>query len=542
MKALLVDDEQHVRHAIRLLGNWEELGIDVLLEAADGHEAIEAITAHQPEIILSDMRMPGKDGMALLEWISAHNPHSKVIVISGYDDFELVRHAIRHGGMDYLLKPVEAEELNASLLKAVKAWMDEETSRTESARQSIVVNRMRPHYQDRLLTELAIGRGSRSAHIQRLQEELNLPCHIPVCSVAVTSLSHLDADCLAKYRSQPDLLIFSVLNVCAEMLSTPAEGVSFHQLNQPDEIVLLHWGSQSSLEHILGTINDGLEQTIQRRLHFGISSCKNYPDGISAAYLEASSTLWRRNILLTRQRIHAITETTSRNKGKRLTSFEEPMRIAAMSCRAASVSAAVAEWLDPFTELEAISAEQLQLWIQELEWMLDRWLEDREHTTVHEEESDEEQKPPLTELPFDSEGLLSFSLLRSLLEHRLLAAGKAITAQHHTDPDPMTEIARYMDAHYQEDLSLQQIAARFYLSREYISRKFKQQFGLNWSEYLGKLRINNAKLLLHNPSLRVAAISEMVGFQDEKYFSKVFKKIEGITPAEYRKTVIHTGT
>nr|WP_145405703.1 response regulator [Paenibacillus xylanexedens] len=542
MKALLVDDEQHVRHAIQLLGNWEELGIDVLLEAADGHEAIEAITAHQPEIILSDMRMPGKDGKALLEWISAHNPHSKVIVISGYDDFELVRHAIRHGGMDYLLKPVEAEELNASLLKAVKAWIEEETSRTESTRQSIVVNRMRPHYQDRMLTELAIGRGSRSAHIQRLQEELNLPRHIPACSVAVTSLSHLDADCLAKYRSQPDLLIFSVLNVCAEMLSTPAEGVSFHQLNQPDEIVLLHWGSQSSLEHILGTINDGLEQTIQRRLHFGISSCQSYPDGISAAYLEASSTLWRRNILLTRQRIHSTTETTSRNKGKRLTSFEEPMRIAAMSCSAASVSAAVAEWLDPFTELEAISAEQLQLWIQELEWMLGRWLEDREHTTVHEEESIEEQEPPLTELPFDSEGLLSFSLLRSLLEHRLLAAGKAITAQHHTDPDPMTEIARYMDAHYQEDLSLQQIAARFYLSREYISRKFKQQFGLNWSEYLGKLRINNAKLLLHNPSLRVAAISEMVGFQDEKYFSKVFKKIEGITPVEYRKTVIHTGT
>lgn len=106
----------------------------------------------------------------------------------------------------------------------------------------------------------------------------------------------------------------------------------------------------------------------------------------------------------------------------------------------------------------------------------------------------------------------------------------------------MSEIARYMDAHYQEDLSLRQIAARFYLSREYISRKFKQQFGLNWSEYLGKLRINNAKLLPQNPSLRVAKVSEMVGFQDEKYFSKVFKKMEGMTPAEYRKTVCRTGT
>ncbi|WP_339835091.1 response regulator [Paenibacillus sp. FSL R7-0272] len=541
MKALLVDDEQHVRHAIQLLGHWDDLGIDVLLEAADGNEAIEAITAHQPEIILSDMRMPGKDGMALLEWISAHAPHCKVIVISGYDDFELVRHAIRHGGMDYLLKPVEADELNASLMKAVKSWEEEHTVRTESTKQSIVVNRMRPHYQDRLLTELAIGRGNTSAHIQRLQEELNLPCLIPMCCVAVTSLSHLDADCLAKYRSQPDLLVFSVLNICAEMMRTPDEGVTFRQLNQPDEIVLLHWGEPSSLVRILDSINDGLEQTIQRRLHFGISTCENYPAGISGAYLDASSKLWRRNTIFTQQRIHSTLESSSRNKGQRLTAFEEPMRIAALSCHATSVTDTVTAWLEPLTKLEVISAEQLQQWMQELEWMLSRWLDDADGQVSPEEESAEDQFPPFAELPFDAEGLLSFPLLRSLLEQRLLAAGKALTAQRHADPDPMREIARYMEAHYQEDLSLQQIAARFYLSREYISRKFKQQFGLNWSEYLGKLRINNAKLLLQNPSLRVAKVSEMVGFQDEKYFSKVFKKIEGVTPAEYRKTISGTG-
>ncbi|WP_339168331.1 response regulator [Paenibacillus sp. FSL R5-0341] len=542
MKALLVDDEKHVRDAIRLLGHWEDFGINTLLEAADGDEAIAAITAHQPQIILSDMRMPGKDGMALLEWISAHAPHSKVLVISGYDDFELVRHAIRHGGMDYLLKPVEADELNGSLLKAVTAWEEEDAIRIQSTRQSIVVNRMRPHYQDRLLTELAVGRGSNPSHMQRLQDELNLPSLIPVCRVAVTSLSHLDADCLAKYRSQPDLLVFSVLNICAEMLSTPDEGVMFRQLDQPDEIILLHWGPSTSLEHILDKVNQGLEQTIQRRLHFGISTCESYPGGISAAYLEASSRLWRRNAVQIKQRIHASVESSNGNKIRRLTAHEEPLRMAAMSCRASSVSAAVAEWLDPITDLEVVSAEQIQQWIDELEWMLSCWLDDMAGLPSKEEEVTEEQSIPFAELPFDAEGLISFPLLRSLLEQRLLAAGKVLTAHHPANPDPMNEIARYMDAHYQEDLSLQQIAARFYLSREYISRKFKQQFGLNWSEYLGKLRINNAKLLLQNPSLRVAKISEMVGFQDEKYFSKVFKKMEGITPAEYRKTLLEAGT
>lgn len=542
MKALLVDDEKHVRDAIRLLGHWKDFGIDTIIEAADGDEAIASITAHQPQIILSDMRMPGKDGMALLEWISVHTPHSKVLVISGYDDFELVRHAIRHGGMDYLLKPVEADELNASLLKAVTAWEEEDAVRLQSTKQSIVVNRMRPHYQDRLLTELAVGRGNSPSHLQRLQDELYLPGIIPVCSVAVTSLSHLDAGCLAKYRSQPDLLVFSVLNICAEMLSTPDEGVMFRQLDQPDEIVLLHWGPPTSLQPILDKVNHGLEQTIQRQLHFGISTCDSYPGGISAAYMEASSRLWRRNAVHTKQRIHASVESSNGNKIRRLTAHEEPMRMAAMSLRASSVSAAVAEWLDPITDLEVVSAEQIQQWIDELEWMLSRWLDDTAGSSFKEEEVTEEQSIPFAELPFDADGLLSYPLLRSLLEQRLLAAGKALTAHHHANPDPMSEIARYMDAHYQEDLSLQQIAARFYLSREYISRKFKQQFGLNWSEYLGKMRINNAKLLLQNPSLRVAKIAEMVGFQDEKYFSKVFKKMEGITPAEYRKTLLEAGT
>lgn len=544
MKALIVDDEKHVRDAIRLLGHWDDLGIDTLLEAADGHEAAAAISSYQPEIVLSDMRMPGQDGMALLEWISIHAPQSKVLVISGYDDFELVRHAIRYGGMDYLLKPVEADELNASLSKAVSAWQEEESTRLQAARQSIVVNRMRPHYHDRLLTELVTGRGNGQAQIQRLWDELNLPVKAGNCNIAVTSLSHLDAECLAKYRSHPDLLVFSVLNICAEMLSTPEEGVAFRHLDQPDEIVLLHWGSCTALRPLLEKINDGLQQTIQRRLHFGVSACESYPSGIAAAYQEASLRLWRRNTLQNAQKFHDSLETFSgSNKGLRLTAYEEPMRLASMSGRASSVATAVAEWIEPITQLQIISAEQVHQWMEEMEWILGRWLDDAvDSPPASDEDAVEEQSIPFAELPLDSEGLLSLSLLRSLLEQRLLAAGKALTFHPNTHADPMTDIAHYTDAHYQEDLSLQQIAARFYLSREYISRKFKQQFGLNWSEYLGKLRINNAKLLLQNPSLRIVKISEMVGYQDEKYFSKVFKKMEGLTPGEYRKTLTEANT
>jgi two-component system response regulator YesN len=84
-------------------------------------------------------------------------------------------------------------------------------------------------------------------------------------------------------------------------------------------------------------------------------------------------------------------------------------------------------------------------------------------------------------------------------------------------------------------VSLYDIANRFHVSREYISRKFKQKHGINIPEHLNRIRISKAKILLQNRGLKMAAISEMVGFKNEKYFSLVFKKQEGISPKEFRK-------
>src|SRR5581483_3550952 len=100
------------------------------------------------------------------------------------------------------------------------------------------------------------------------------------------------------------------------------------------------------------------------------------------------------------------------------------------------------------------------------------------------------------------------------------------------------EIEQYLQAHFSRDVKLQEIADRFYLSREYISRKFKQEFGENISDYVVKIRINRAKALLKNKDLKIYEIAHMIGYQDDKYFRKVFKKVEGVTPNEYRELLL----
>ncbi|THE11405.1 response regulator [Bacillus timonensis] len=125
MKAIIIDDEKHVRDGLLLLADWKRFGINTIFEAKDGEEAVNLINEHQPAIIFTDMRMPKRDGISLLKWIHASGIFSKTIVVSGYDDFEYMRNAIFYKSFDYLLKPIEPDVLNETLEKAIVEWKEE---------------------------------------------------------------------------------------------------------------------------------------------------------------------------------------------------------------------------------------------------------------------------------------------------------------------------------------------------------------------------------------------------------------------------------
>ncbi|MGZ7443287.1 response regulator [Paenibacillus sp. TH7-28] len=120
-KVLIVDDEEWNRDIIKNLGRWDELGMEVAGEAEDGLEALRLIEQLGPELIITDMRMPGSDGEELMRNIHDRFPGKQVIVVSGYDDFHYARQAIRYKAADYLLKPIDPQELNAVLAKCREA-------------------------------------------------------------------------------------------------------------------------------------------------------------------------------------------------------------------------------------------------------------------------------------------------------------------------------------------------------------------------------------------------------------------------------------
>lgn len=175
MRVLIVDDEQHVREAIGLLADWERHGITEIDQAADGEEAVRLIEEREPQIVMTDMRMPRINGTQLLTWLHTTKPDIKVLVISGYDDFEYVRHTIRSGGIDYILKPIDPDSLNEALSKAVQAWQLEEKKRQRITKQNIEMNQMAPFYMDRLFSNLLGGYGDKENIISQLTKRVLLP-------------------------------------------------------------------------------------------------------------------------------------------------------------------------------------------------------------------------------------------------------------------------------------------------------------------------------------------------------------------------------
>lgn len=534
MKALIVDDEKHVRDAIQLLADWKKHGITEVLQAADGEDAVELIREHSPQIVMTDMRMPRKDGAELLTWLHTYAPDIKVLVISGYDDFEYVRHAIRHGGMDYILKPVNPVALNEALEKAAASWHRDEENRRRSTIQGIEMNQMKPLYMDRLWTDLITGRGNKEHLIEQIRERILLPDQVQACSIAVVSDMHFDKELLAKFRNRRDLLAFTLINICNELLKQ--KGAAFRHMDKPGVIIIFCWDHSLPLSSLLQGINEGIYTALRRRVHFGTANAAHFPEDLPRGYQEAERALWCRNLLDRNSRIHSgRCVESSGARTLRLASYEEKFRLAALSGSKEQIESAAYQWLAEVKQRGAVSPEHLKRWNSEWDWLQHQWTEPEAIGGQTPEEDAEISQDLPSPLPLDDEGLLSWDSWRLQITGRIYAASRVMTQRHSRENHIIHDIARYLEHSYHEEISLQDIASRFFLSREYISRKFRQEFGVTLSDFLGRIRIDKAKVLLLNPHLRIAQIAEMVGYQDEKYFSKVFKKLEGQTPNDYRK-------
>ncbi len=330
LSVLIVDDEKLIRDGMKKLLNWQEHGFQIIGEAGNGKEALRVIEHSVPDIVLTDLRMPAMDGLALAASLAQQKPAVQVVIITGYDEFEYAKQAVRSGVFDYLLKPVSRQELLSTML--------------------------------------------------RLKEKL--------------SRSHV--------------------------------GYPFDEEEQ-----LLHAVREHDVEQAFRALDTmfGAFRTANARQEEVCKICR-----------------------------------------KLLTELESTYRFV-RGPKAVAVCPELAEDA-PVGALE----QALREYVSKI---------------------------------FRIGGVDSSDLL-------------------------VEKLKRYLESHYQQNISLKMLEDEFYFNASYISRTFKSKTGENYSDYLLRLRIEHAKRLLRTSSYSIRQISEMTGFSSPKYFSKVFKDMEGIQPGTYR--------
>ena len=214
---LIVDDQPDLVDDLAEMLPWHTIGISQVFKAYSAHEALDVVQSHPVDVVVTDIRMPGMSGLELIKQIRSTWNHIRCILLSGYDDFEYAKQGIQHQANDYLLKPVEDEQLLASVQKALQQ-LDEQWQQITSLQN--VQQTFREHIpilQNHLLHHLLQGRSEEKERLTDKLKALNIA--LKTDAPAILILMRIEEDLQQKFGKQTELLDYAVFNIAEEIFA-----------------------------------------------------------------------------------------------------------------------------------------------------------------------------------------------------------------------------------------------------------------------------------------------------------------------------------
>lgn len=536
-KVLIIDDEEPLREAIRILGDWKGLGISEVLEATDGKTGLERIAEHSVDLVMVDMKMPGMSGAELLQVLETDYPDLPAIVISGYNDFEYTRQAIRSKVVDYLLKPINRHDLNAALRKAVDLLEARRVRESEFINRNITLNMSLPKLKEKMYLSI-IDRSFRSQTNEAFLPLIGADDPDNRFAAVVVRMLNMEKVRQARFHSDVDLLHFAVANMLNEIAGEYFQAFSFASPKQDRELIVILTMKGAYREDIayrsLHQMNKALA-ALQELLGIvavaGIGTpCSGIME-IASSYEAAKSAINGIDLLKLKGYLAANTALKAVQDAPLVSGRIQQFRAALEAGNSAGARSILGEALKRWGSADAFT-------IGEADQALNRCVILLNDISL-ELGVPRGKLPLMEEHPIRFMGLsddfASFKQFSRMLDDALSFYLEQIRqVQSANRPFEIGDIKTYIDNHYFEDIKISMFADKYFLSREYIMKLFKQQFGCGIHEYVQRIRMDKAKELLDDPGLKIQDISEMLGFKDKNYFSKAFRNYFSISPTEYR--------
>lgn len=524
---LLVDDETDVLEAMKKKIDWEALGFCLAGTAENGQEALEMAEQLHVDVVMTDIKMPYMDGLTLCKKLKENYRNIKVVIYSGFDDFEFAREAVHLEAEEYLLKPISSKDME-NVFGKIKKKLDEEFNQHRNVNKLYEYYRKSlPAMQEQFVMGVLEGKitGERLKNMMEMYElDLNAPYYVVV---------NLYAEAAVKEQSEKtaQLLNFSLRDMAEEYLK---EKMSFYCINYLDEVIFIFMLQEDKeIENVLYHVDQICKmgsRVLDVQVTGAVGQLCNSLDTLLSSYQEAKTAMEYRTILGGSQVLYIkdIEPNPQDSVAFMEYDFQNLVRAVKIGDRK-ETDEAIQSFMDSLRN-GCITPNQYQLICMELSTELMKigrsyklrtkqifgagehipWQELYKHLSVDELES------WLREI---------CNNLRHTLRHERSDSTIRLTEQ----------AKAYIGEHYKEnDLSAETLCHQLNVSAAYFSTIFKKEVGLSFVAYLTKIRLEHAVELLRTTEDKTYVIAEAVGYTEPNYFSYVFKKQYGISPSKYR--------
>ncbi len=525
---LIVDDETIFRSGLKkMIG---EIDSDWIIagEARDGIEALELVKERQPDAILTDIRMPKMDGIQLQKTVAEQFSHIVCVVISGYDDFMYVQQSIRQGAKDYIMKPIEREELRASLNK-----MKEKIRQQQYANQQLW-----QHNNDRIVRvkeqiENSLRNGKLIEKDLRLIQSIhsNFDKHCYGCIVIQLDMEHISSE---RYmQADPSLFSLYLQQIITEMVVRRGLGYCCSPMEE-EVVVLLNTDDEASMQEAALQLAESIRRQLQSlsdlSATIGIGLPALQPDQCNKSYQEAKQAIMYR-ILKGGNKIYFYSLPTM-DKEEQIEpsawtwectkeAFHRGDENELFQCIEGDIHTLCEQASSPqyvHQEICSLFLEYYELANQHR--VCTQWLLSEDVSAILGQLCSITSREQLIQ----SLGDRFIKLTRLIHKHRK-----------QLDYDPIERVMKYIEQNYNETLTLSSAAQYVHLNAAYLSSLFKQRTGTSFVERLNEIRIQEAKRKMLHHDAKLVTIAEQTGFSNIRHFNRVFKNVTGMAPSEFKE-------
>jgi two-component system response regulator YesN len=528
-KVLIVDDEVLVRVGLKTTIDWEASGFIVAAEASNGEQGYEQYKKHMPDVIITDIKMPKKDGLWLVEEIRKENRHAKILVLTCYDEFSFARKALKVGADDYILKSeVEDEELLA-VMKELKKKLDA-YSKEKHIQDKSIMNRndiKRAIFNDMIKHGFVMDDklAERCSSVEFPLEESNFA----FACISTRDFQKDEMEPMTREQTSN-----AVLNILLDLFAERSvEYIYSHQTKKYVFFLSSQTLSATEFDRMFSAVINTVRQYFECGLSLvytdAFSDFKQASEIYSGFIDKAQILFYKREEVYYADNVQNI-------------SFSEPNVFALkkeynkrfIEAIGREDTAGTAELLDEacrYFEENNVNPKLVKIFFSNLigdvfsgfGLFLENSTEFSNHEYYHYQIEGAEYLQSITTLLADF-----MEKVINEIRHMRNSNSKAL----------INKALNYIHYHYDEKISLEDVAQQLHLSKHYLCSAFKKATGENMSLYINKLRIEKAKRMLLESEVRVKEIFEEVGYSNQQYFSKVFKRITGMTVMEYKESML----